>query len=91
MSVREKFHLALYGGLFGMYLIIFVGCAVLYKIESAFIILLLYFALLCCCIEQIKCPHCKTKLILYYRPTSKYYKGFHFLLPKKCFCCGKKN
>ena len=90
MNIRYKFHLILYLGIVFIYIIFFIGFEIFNKSVGTLIMALLFFIALWYCIEQIKCPHCDTKLILYYRPNSKYYTGFHCFLPEKCFCCGKK-
>lgn len=90
MNVRKKFYLSMYGGFLFLFITLFI-CGYC-NFPFSLIIFFLFIELigLIKLIETIKCPKCNTKLIDFFRPFSKYYKGFHYSLPKCCNCCGEK-
>ncbi|MDR1905217.1 MAG: hypothetical protein LBQ88_23420 [Treponema sp.] len=88
MNLWEKYHFIYYAGIFLPVVTFFVVAGIFDLIIVGLIIAIVLFFTAQFLLGRVICPNCKTPIGSSNALLSKHYKGFHFLVPKKCCECG---
>jgi hypothetical protein len=88
MNLWEKYHFVYYFGLFVSIFVFFVMAGVFNLKILGFVISIILFLIALILSNKIVCPKCGTAVGISQSLFSRYYKGFHFVMPKKCCKCG---